>query len=115
MQDVADDRDVQALDPPQLLGDCVEVEQRLGRVLVLAVAGVDDVRTRVAGDQLRRADLRMADDDHVRVVGPERQAPCPSGDSPLSTDEPADLIDIVSAESRFAANSKLDEVRVEDS
>ena len=36
-------------------------------------------------------------------------------DSPLSTDEPAALIDIVSAESRFAASSKLDDVRVEDS
>ncbi len=36
-------------------------------------------------------------------------------DSPLSTDEPIALIDIVSAESRFAASSKLDEVRVEDS
>ena len=36
-------------------------------------------------------------------------------DSPLSTDEPVALIDIVSAESRFAASSKLDEVRVEDS
>ena len=30
-------------------------------------------------------------------------------DSPLSTDEPAALIDIASAESRFAASSKLDE------
>ena len=36
-------------------------------------------------------------------------------DSPLSTDEPLDLIDIVSAERRFAASSKLDEVRVDDS
>ena len=36
-------------------------------------------------------------------------------DSPLSTDEPAALSDIVSAESRFAASSKLDDVRVEDS
>ncbi len=36
-------------------------------------------------------------------------------DSPLSTAEPAALIDIMSAESRFAASSKLDEVRVEDS
>ena len=33
----------------------------------------------------------------------------------LSTDDPDDLIDIVSAESRFAASSKLDDVRVEDS
>ena len=36
-------------------------------------------------------------------------------DSPLSTDEPAPLIDITSAESRFAASSKLDDVRVDDS
>src|SRR5919199_6721469 len=36
-------------------------------------------------------------------------------DSPLSTEEPTALIDIVSAESRFAASSKLDEVRVDDS
>jgi hypothetical protein len=36
-------------------------------------------------------------------------------DSPLSTDEPAALIDIVSALRRLAASSKLDEVRVEDS
>ena len=36
-------------------------------------------------------------------------------DSPLSTDEPVDLIDIVSAESRFAASSKDDDVRVDDS
>src|SRR5215211_2437461 len=36
-------------------------------------------------------------------------------DSPLSTAEPDDLIDITSADSRLAASSKLDEVRVEDS
>ena len=36
-------------------------------------------------------------------------------DSPLSTAEPEALIDIVSAERRFAASSKLDDVRVEDS
>ena len=36
-------------------------------------------------------------------------------DSPLSTDEPEDLMFSVSAESRFAASSKLDDVRVDDS
>ncbi len=36
-------------------------------------------------------------------------------DSPLSTEEPADLIVSVSAETRYAASSKLDDVRVEDS
>ena len=44
VQDVADDRDVEALDAAELLLDRVEVEQRLRRVLVLAVARVDDVR-----------------------------------------------------------------------
>ena len=36
-------------------------------------------------------------------------------DSPLSTDEPDERRAIVSAESRFAARSKLESVRVEDS
>jgi hypothetical protein len=36
-------------------------------------------------------------------------------DSPLSTAEPLALIDIVSAERRFAASSKLEDVRVDDS
>ena len=36
-------------------------------------------------------------------------------DSPLSTDEPTDFTVSVSAESRFAASSKLDDVRVDDS
>ena len=36
-------------------------------------------------------------------------------DSPLSSDEPAAFSDITSAESFFAASSKLDEVRVDDS
>ena len=36
-------------------------------------------------------------------------------DSPLSTEEPVDLMLSVSADSRFAASSKLDDVRVEDS
>ena len=36
-------------------------------------------------------------------------------DSPLSTDEPLDLTDMTSAESRLAASSKLDDVRVDDS
>jgi hypothetical protein len=65
VQDVADDRDVQALDSPELRVDRVEVEQRLRRMLVLAVAGVDDVCVRDASDELRRTDVRVTDDDHV--------------------------------------------------
>ena len=44
VEDVADDRDVEAFEPAELLLHRVEVEQRLRRVLVLAVARVDDVR-----------------------------------------------------------------------
>ena len=36
-------------------------------------------------------------------------------DSPLSTDEPEERSVIVSAESRLAASSKLESVRVDDS
>ena len=83
-------------------------------MLVFAVSGVDDVSVGDARDELRRADLRVADDDDVGVVRTERERVSFS-DSPLSTDEPADLIVSVSAERRFAASSKLDDVRVEDS
>ncbi len=73
VQDVADDRDVQALEPADRLADRVQVEQRLGRMLVLAVAGVHHRGAGVLGDEARRADLRVADHEDVRLVGVERQ------------------------------------------
>ena len=116
VQDVPDDRDVQAIEPAELLRQrIVEVEQRLGRVLVHAVAGIHHVRLGCGGDQPRRADLRVADHDHVRVVSPKRDRECSFSDSPLSTDEPTDFTVSVSADSRCAASSKLEEVRVDDS
>ncbi len=59
VEDVADDRDVQPFEPAELLLDRVEVEQRLGRMLVLPVAGVDDVR--VDRPARRAAARRSAD------------------------------------------------------
>ena len=115
MQHVADDRDRDAVEAPERLADREEVEQRLGRVLVLPVAGVDDVRAGRAGDEVRRADVRMPDDDHVRLVLRERLSAVSRSDSPLSTDDPAARRVIVSAERRFAASSKLASVRVDDS
>jgi hypothetical protein len=44
VQHVTDDRDVQPFEPAELLAHRVEVEQSLCRMLVLTVAGVDDVR-----------------------------------------------------------------------
>ena len=73
MEDVADDRDRDPVEPAERLADREQVEERLRRVLVLAVARVDDVRVRRSRDELRRADVRMADHDHVRVVRGERQ------------------------------------------
>src|SRR5439155_2804610 len=60
MENVADDRDVQALQPLELLPQCVEVEERLGRMLVLPVTGVDDVRLGDPRDELRPPDLWIA-------------------------------------------------------
>ena len=73
VEHVADDRDVQPVEVPELLLKRVEVEQRLRRVLVLAVAGIHDVRTGHVRNELRRTDLRVPDHDHVRVVCAERQ------------------------------------------
>ena len=73
VEDVADDRHVEAVEPAQALPHREEVEERLGRVLALAVAGVDNRRARIACGELRRADLRVADDDCVRVVLRERE------------------------------------------
>ena len=73
VENVTHDRDVESLEPPEGLAHRVEVEQRLRRMLVLAVARVHDVRIGVRGDELCGADLGMAKNDHVRVVGRERQ------------------------------------------
>ena len=73
VEDVADDRDVQPLEAPERLLERVQVEQRLRRMLVLPVPGVDDVRVRAARDELRRPDRRVPHDDDVRLVGGERQ------------------------------------------
>ena len=67
--DVADEGDVQAVERPDLALDRVEVEQRLGGVLVLAVAGVDHGGVGVAGGDLAGADRGVADHQHVRRVG----------------------------------------------
>ena len=47
VRDVADDRDVQPVETAECLAQRVQVEQRLRRMLVLAVAGVHDARVGV--------------------------------------------------------------------
>ena len=58
VQDVADDGDRQAVEAADVVADGEQVEQRLGRVLVRAVAGVDhravDALARKCGARRRR-------------------------------------------------------------
>ncbi len=115
VKDVADDRDVEPADRAELLVDRVEVEQCLGRVLVLAVAGVHDVRAGDVRDEVGRADLWMADDDDVRVVGADRDRGVLQRLALVDRRARSPRIVITSAESRFAASSKLADVRVDDS
>ena len=115
MQDVADDRDVQPLEAAELLLDRVEVEQRLRRVLVLAVARVHHVRLGHGsatswGAPICGWRITITSGSYAESV-----SAVSFSDSPFSTDEPVDLTESVSAESRFAASSNDDDVRVEDS
>ncbi len=73
MENVPDDRDVEAVQAAERLAHRVQVEQGLGRMLMLAVARVHDVCVGQASNELRRADRRMPDDDDVGLVGGERQ------------------------------------------
>ena len=72
MQDVAADRDRQPLDAAAVAADGQRVEQRLGRMLVRAVAGVDDGAIDLARQQMRGAGLMVAHDDDVGPHGVER-------------------------------------------
>ena len=102
VENVADDRHRGGpRDGRGRLAQRVEVEQRLRRVLMCAVTGVDDVGGRRSGDELRRPDVGWR-----TTITSGSYAPSVSAvsfrDSPLSTDEPAERTDIVSADRRFA-------------
>ena len=62
---------LRALERAEALAQREDVEQRLARVLVLAVAGVDHRGLGPAGDQVGGARVRRADHDRRRVVGGE--------------------------------------------
>ena len=72
MQDVAADRHQQALDAALVAADGEGVEQRLGRVLVRAVAGIDHRTVELAGQQFDRAGGLVAHHQDVGVHGVER-------------------------------------------
>ena len=67
MVDIADDRNLQALERFFVFQDREGIEQGLGRVLVHAVAGVDDGNIEVLRQQVGRSGTGMANDDGVRA------------------------------------------------
>ena len=73
MQDVAADRDGKALDAALAAADGERVEQRLRRMLVRAVAGVDDRAVDLAGEKMHGAGRVMAHDDDVGPHGVQRR------------------------------------------
>ena len=70
--DVAADRHRQPLDAALVAADGERVEERLGRVLVGAVAGIDHRAAHLLGKELDRAGGVVADDQDVRPHGVER-------------------------------------------
>ena len=72
MADVADDADAKALDVPEALANGVQVEQRLGWMLMLAVTRADDGNAGNIGDLARSTCVLVSHDDGVDLVGAER-------------------------------------------
>ena len=113
MQDVAADRDRQALDVALVAADRERIEQRLGRMLMRAVAGIDHRAVDLCGEQFDRAGRMMAHDQDVRVHGVERHRGVDQCLALRIEDELTDMF-ITSAPSRLPASSNEDWVRVED-
>ncbi len=72
MQNVAADGHDQPLDAALVAADGKRIEQRLGRMLVRAVAGIDHRTVDLLGQEFDRAGGVMAHHDDVRVHGVER-------------------------------------------
>ena len=75
MQDVADDGNVQTFDPSEFFADGEHIEQRLGRMAVGAVAGVDDAAFDAGRQKIRSTRGGMPHHDQVglqRLDVPDR-------------------------------------------
>ena len=113
--DVADDGDASPGQRAGALADRVAVEQRLGGVLVPAVAGVDHRGVDPAGHLAGHAGRAVADDDGVDAHGLDGLDGVAAATRPSSPTRSTTEKVMVSAESRLAAVSKLSRVRVESS
>ena len=106
VEDVADDRDVKAVDSPNSCWIVPQVERAPASGCWCLPSPALTMCAPVCCDKVRCADLRVPDHDHVRVVRADRDHGVLERRSPLSTAEPDDLRDIVSAERRFAGEAK---------
>jgi hypothetical protein len=73
VQDVAADRHDQPAEPTLAAADRQRVEQRLGRMLMRAVAGIDHSGIDLLRQQVRRTGLVVADHQQVAMHGVERR------------------------------------------
>ena len=70
-KNVADDDDVEPGDPVFTRADRVEIEQRLGGMLVRAVARIDDARLQPLREELRCPRRTVPQHDEIGVIGLE--------------------------------------------
>ena len=84
MGQIADNDNLEALEFFFVVADRHEIQKRLRWMLVHPVAGVDDVRVDVLGQQFMSAAVWMAHDDDVWIIGVDRLG---------SVDEPFALLD----------------------
>ncbi len=66
VEHVADDRDVRSADFAELFAERIDIEQRLRRMRVDAVARIDDVSVERQRDALGKTGFVMADDDDAK-------------------------------------------------
>ncbi len=66
-QNVANDNNVEILDFAAFLANCVKIKERLCRMFVRAVAGIDDTRFQSLREKLRRPGGTVTQNDDIRV------------------------------------------------
>ena len=114
MHDVAADRDRQSFELAFVSADGERVEQRLRRMLVGAVAGIDHGTINLARQQFHRAGGVMADHENVGVHGIQRDGGIHQRLALADRGRGTDMF-MTSAPSRLPASSNEDWVRVEAS
>ena len=112
VQQVADDRDLQPVDALLVLANREGVEQRLRRMLVHAVAGVDDARLADARQQVARAPDEAWRSTIMSGAIASMFIAVSTSVSPLSTLDAATAMFSVSALSALSAISNEVRVRV---